>query len=142
MLIGFVLAPTPALQAVEVHSVKLTHSMAVAGVDLRPAVYDVQWELHGTHATVTFLRKGRTVATVQGECATFDRSVPTNTFYFWKHPDGALAIYALGFASSNKGVVFPVVQSRRNSFNKAPLESPLMEQNWPDRTPPVPRVYR
>ena len=137
--LGVVLAAHPEVRAAEVHYLKLPRTMVLAGVDLRAAVYTVQWDLQGARATVTFSRKGRVVATVQGECATFDRSVASDTLYFSKDPGGFLAINALGFASTNKGIVFPVVRSHPHHI---PLDNSLVEGSWPNTAPPVPRVYR
>jgi hypothetical protein len=139
--IGFGLVPASMVRAVEVHSLKLTQPMAIAGVDLRAAVYDVHWELQGKRATVTFSRKGHAVATVQGECATFDRAVQGDTLYFSQHPDGFLAIRALGFASSNKGIVFPLVRSHPHASRDAVEAGPFLQESW-HHGPPVPRVYR
>ena len=138
--LGVVLAANTEARGAEVHYLKLTRPMVLGGVDLRAAVYTVQWKLQGTRATVTFSRKGRVVATVQGECATFDRSVPNDTLYFSKDPDGFLAISALRFASTNKGIVFPLVRSRLHPPNVNPMDNRLMQENWPNQTPAVPKV--
>lgn len=84
--VGAVLVPTSELQALDARGLKLTEPMVVQGIYLRAAIYDVQWNLQGAHAVVTFSRKGRVVATVQGELVTFDRSVTADTLYFTKHP--------------------------------------------------------
>jgi hypothetical protein len=141
MSIGLGLAPPSGLQALEVHTLNLARPMVIAGVDLRAAVYDVHWELQGTRATVTFLRKGRAVATVQGECATLNRSAQGDTLYFSKHPDGFLAVRALGFASSNKGIVFPLVRSHARASRESFVAAPIIRESW-HLAPPVPRVYR
>lgn len=140
--LGVLLVANTALRATEVHYLKLPRAMVVAGVNLRAAVYTVQWNLQGTRATMTFSRKGRVVATVQGEYATFDRSVASDTLYFNKDPDGFLAINGLGFASSNKGVVFPVVRSRPHPARVTPVGNPLVEEGLRNAAPAVPRVYR
>ena len=141
MSIGLGLAPPSDLRAVEVHTLKLAQPMVIAGVYLRAAAYDVHWELQGARATLTFSRKGHAVATVQGEWATFDRSVEDDTLYFSKHPDGFLAVRALGFASSNKGIVFPLIRSRSHASRDTFVAGPFIRENW-QHAPPVPRVYR
>ncbi len=140
--LGIVLAANTEVRAAEVRYVKLRRTTVVAGVDLRSAVYAMQWNLQGTRATVTFSRKGRVVATVQGECVTFGRSVSSDTLYFSKDPDGFLAIRALGFATTNKGIVFPVVRSHPQPARDVPLENWLVEESLRDPTPPVPKAYR
>ena len=141
-LLGIVLAANTDLRAAEVHYLKLPRTMVIAGVNLRAAIYTVQWNFQGPRATVTFSRKGRVVATVQGESATFNRSVSSDTLYFSKDPDGFLAVNGLGFASTNKGIVFPAVRSHPHSTGNPPAGNSLVEQNWPNTAPPVPRVYR
>ena len=141
MALGVVLTANNELRAADAHYLKLPRTMVVTGVDLRAAVYTVQWDLQGNRATVTFSRKGRVVATVQGECATLNRSVASDTLYFSKDPDGFLAINALGFASTNKGIVFPVVRSHSHPSRDIPVGNPLKEESWPN-PPTVPRVYR
>jgi len=137
--LGLLFAGNTEVRGAEAHYLKLTRHMVVAGVDLQAAVYNVQWDLKGTRATVTFSRKGRVVATVQGGCATFDRSVPNDTLYFSKDPDGFLAISALRFASTNKGIVFPLVRSRPHPPTDNPMGNALMEENWPNHMPVVRR---
>ena len=142
LVIGIVLAPAADMRAVEPHTLTLARPMVVAGIDLRAAVYDVQWEFQGTHATVKFLRKGRVVATVEGEAAVFDRSVPNDTIYFSKHPDGFLAVNALGFASTNKGIVFPVYPSRRRHAPEIQVGNGLLQESLRNPSQAVPRVYK
>jgi len=138
--LGLLLAGNSEVRGAEARYLKLTRPMVVAGVDLRAAAYNVQWDRKGTRATVTFSRKGRVVATVQGDCATFDRSVPNDTLYLSKDPDGFLAIRALRFASTNKGIVFPLVRSRLRPPKDNPMDNRLMQENWPNQTPAVPKA--
>ncbi|MGO8732594.1 MAG: hypothetical protein ACLQVM_07365 [Terriglobia bacterium] len=140
--LGVVLAANTEVRAADVHYLKLTRTMVIAGVDLRAAVYTVQWDFQGARATVTFSRKGRVVATVQGERATFDRSVPSDTLYFSRDPDGFLAIKGLAFASTSKGIVFPVVRSHPHPSGGAAVDNPLVNESWRNAPPPVPRVFR
>ena len=142
LLVGIGLAQSAKLRAEETHTLKLAQPMVVAGVNLRPAVYDLQWEFQGTHATVKFSRKGRVVATVEGESAVFDRSVPHDTIYFSKHPDGFLAMNALGFASTNKGIVFPVFPSRRHRAPEAPVGNSLLQESFRNPSQAAPRVSK
>jgi hypothetical protein len=109
---------------------------------LRAAVYDIQWDVQGTRATVTFSRKGRVVATVHGDCAVFDRSVPSDTLYISKHPDSFVAINALAFASTNKGIVFPLVRFHPRHSRDIPVDRTLIEASWSNDTLAAPRVNR
>jgi len=142
VVVGGVLIPASELRAVGAGGLNLTRPMVVEGIYLRAAVYGVQWELQGTHAKVIFSRKGRAVATVQGELSTFDRTVANDTLYFSKQTDGFFCINALGFAKTNKVVVFPVLRSRPNAPNSNAAAKALMEDDWPNRTQLVPRVFR
>jgi hypothetical protein len=142
MALGVVLTANNELRAADAHYLKLPRTMVVTGVDLRAAVYTVQWDLQGNRATVTFSRKGRVVATVQGEYATFNRSVPKDTLYFSKDPDGFFALNGLGFASSNKGILFPVVRSHAHPNRDNPVDNTLMGESLRNTTSTVPRIYR
>ena len=117
---GIMLVAPLAWAATEPDGLKLDRPMVVAGVYLRAAVYDVQWQLHGTDATVTFSRKGRTVATVEGQVVNFTRTAAADTLYFSKSPDGSFFINGLGFARTNRGIAFPTSSSRPLSVIKRP----------------------
>jgi hypothetical protein len=138
-VLGVVLAVSTRARAVEGHFLKLTRPMDVAGVDLRTAVYSLQWQFEGTRATVTFSRKGRVVATVQGESATFERTVPNDTLFVGKHADGTLAVKALGFAGSNKGIVFPLVGDRPRPAEDLPMGNAFGNEPLGNFKRPVPR---
>ena len=87
---------------------------------------------------MTFSRKGRAVATVQGETATFGKNVANNTLYVSKHSDSLFHIDALAFAHTNQGIVFPVIQSRpRHAHTNNPAEDLLMEDAWRNRPQPL-----
>ncbi|MGO8790241.1 MAG: hypothetical protein ACLQVL_23060 [Terriglobia bacterium] len=141
-LLGVVLAVNTKVEAAEVRNLKLSRPMVVAGVDLQAAVYTVQWDIQGARATVTFSRKGHVVATVQGKCATFGLSAASDTFYFSKNPNGFLAISALGFAGSNKGILFPLVRSHPHHSSDIPPDNSLMDDGWTNSAPRVPQVFR
>jgi hypothetical protein len=128
LVVSGIMLTTPLdLAAMEPYGVKLDRPMVVAGVYLRAAVYDVRWQLRDTHATVTFSRKGRAVATVPGELVTFNRSVAVDTLYFTKHPDGFFFINGLGFARTNRGIAFPTIRSQPFTTNNRPANIQSME---------------
>jgi hypothetical protein len=126
VIVGIMLTPL-GLAAMEPYGVKLDRPMVVAGVYLRATDYDVRWQLHDTHATVTFSRKGRAVATVQGELVTFNRSVTVDTLYFTKHPDGFFFINGLGFAKTNRGIAFRTIRSQPLTIINRPPNIQSME---------------
>jgi hypothetical protein len=142
VLFGAVLAPRAELRGADTRSLQLTKPMIIEGIYLRASVYDVRWELQGLHATVTFSRKGRAIATVQGDLSTMDRSSPNDTLYFSKQPDGCSYIQSLGFAKTNRGIVFPAHLSRSHaSINNSAVNS-LMENTWSNHGPRLPLVYK
>jgi hypothetical protein len=124
---GMMLTPPLDLAAMEPYGVKLDRPMVVAGVYLRAAVYDIQWQPHDTYATVTFSRKGHAVATVQGQLVSFNRSVTVDTLYFTKHPDGFFFINGLGFAGTNKGIAFRTIRSQPLTIINRPPNIQSME---------------
>ncbi|MGO8817557.1 MAG: hypothetical protein ACLQVG_23165 [Terriglobia bacterium] len=137
LAIGVMLAAATGAQAAEDHLVNLQHPMVVAGVDLRPGLYNIHWNLQGTRATVTFSRKGRIVATVQGVVSTLDKIATHNTVFISKHPEGFTAINAIGFAGSNKDVTFPAYPSRQDP----PLDIQMQTDRWmlgPGSSTPAP----
>ena len=142
LVLGAVLLPISELTAVDAHGLTLTRPMVVDGIYLRAAVYDVQWHVEGTHATVTFLRKAHVVATVQGELVTLDRSVSKDTLYFSKHLDGLFHVNGLGFANTNKGIAFPHLRIRPNVSNNNPALDPRVENYLRNQPRTRPRVYK
>jgi hypothetical protein len=142
MALGLALAMNIEGQAAEMNSLKLARDMVIAGVDLRAGAYTVQWKIQGTRATVTFSREGRTVATVQGKYTTFDRSVTTNTLYFSKNPNGYLAINALGFAGTKKGILFPLVRSGSHPPVDSSLDNLLVNRWWGESAAPVAPIHK
>ena len=142
VVFGILLTANREMRGAEAHNLTLARPMVVAGIDLRPAVYDIQWDVQGTRATVKFSRKGHLVATVQGDCAVFDRSVRSDTLYISKHPDGFVAINALAFASTNKGIVFRQIRFHRRRSMDAPVTGPLVEASLRSDAVVAPRLNR
>jgi hypothetical protein len=131
--VGTLLIANSGLRAEAARGLKLTQPMIIEGIYLRTGVYDVQWKLGGARVAVTFSRKGRAVAVVQGELVTLDRSAARDTLYFTKHPDGFFYINGLGFGGTRKGIVFPVLKSRAKSLSPNPQDDTLMENEWRNR---------
>src|SRR5271156_432501 len=57
------------------HSVEIPDSVQVAGKQLEPGNYKVEWQGTGPGVQVTFVRGGKTVATVPGTLKTNDARV-------------------------------------------------------------------
>jgi hypothetical protein len=142
VVLGAVMTPASELQAADGRNLRLTRPMVVGGVYLRAAAYDYDWKFEGTHATVTFSRKGRAIATVQGEMSTLVRTAVNNTIYVSKDPDGIYYIVGLGFANTNKGIVFPVIQSRPRVATSSAADNLLLEDAWRNSPQPLHAVYR
>ena len=115
------------LAAAENHFLTLTRPMVEAGVNLRPAVYNLQWELQGRQATVRFQTKGRVVATVQGILFDLGKTPAAVTLYTSKHPDGFTAINGLGIAGSSQGIIFPAFGTRRQREGDAAMTGEALE---------------
>ena len=141
-VLGMASAPTAELRGAEARGLRLDQPMVIAGVYLRAAVYDVQWELQGAHAIVTFSRKSRTVATVQGELVTTDSSTANDTLYFSTRADGSLCIQALGLANTNRRVVFPLAKPRKPAAQINAASKALMENEWRGLFRSGPGVHR
>ena len=66
------------------HSVNIPESVKVAGTELQPGNYKVEWQGTGPSVQVSFLQHGKTLATVAGTLKTNDAqvtqdSIVTNT---------------------------------------------------------------
>jgi hypothetical protein len=57
------------------HSVDLADTVQVGGTQLQPGHYKLEWQGAGPAVQVTFLRNGKTVATVPGTLKTNDEHV-------------------------------------------------------------------
>lgn len=106
------LAGGSAATAADTHPVKLPCAMVISGVNLRPGDYNLHWDLQGARGTVTFSRKGRVIATVQGVVSKLDEPTTRDTLYFHKHPDGFMAITALAPGGTDKDILFPLAPER------------------------------
>jgi hypothetical protein len=120
VFVAALLTGTSGLMAGQNH-VKLPKSMAVAGVLLKAGEYNLQWDLQNQEATVRFLKKGRVVATVQGQVRTEAERKPVDTLYISKDSTGQDIISALGFAGTTQIVTFAVprltVRHRTQAFS-------------------------
>jgi hypothetical protein len=57
------------------HSINIADAVQVGGTQLQPGNYKVEWQGAGPAVQVTFLRNGKTVATVPGTLKTNDDQV-------------------------------------------------------------------
>jgi hypothetical protein len=124
--------------AAESHLLTLTRTMAVAGLSLRPAVYNLQWVIRDKQATVKFLTKDRVAATVQGMFLDLGLTPSSDTLYFSKRPDGSIAIIGLGFVGKNQGIIFPALGTRRRHESDSEFTREMLENfrsQLPRRSP-------
>jgi len=57
------------------HSIEISNAVQVGGKQLEPGNYKVEWQGAGPEVQVTFLRDGKTVATVPGTLKTNDGQI-------------------------------------------------------------------
>ena len=131
--LALALAAETEVRAIDKHPLILGNPMVVAGVDLRAGVYDIKWQFQGARATVTFSRKGRVVATVQGLVSTLDKTLTHDTLFVTKHPDGFIAISGLGLAGTNRHIIFPVYPSPRHHTTDIRPDIVMMEESLRSR---------
>jgi hypothetical protein len=87
------------------HSVDLADTVQVGGTQLQPGHYKLEWQGAGPAVQVTFLRNGKTVATVPGTLKTNDEQVTqdqviTNT--------SNKELNEIDFRRNKEAIVFPM----------------------------------
>ncbi len=127
LTVSLALAGGTAVTAADTHPIKLPCAMVISGVNLRPGDYDLHWDLQGARGTVTFFRKGRVIATVQGVVSKLDEPTTRDTLYFHKHPDGFMAITALAPGGTDKDILFPLAPDRARQPPSAAMNSSAID---------------
>lgn len=79
---------------------------SVAGNQLKSGNYLVKYEADGTNAKVTFLRRGRVIATVEGQVVNRQNNYSRTQVVFQTKPDGTRVITEIRFASPDRAIVF------------------------------------
>ena len=100
-----VLAGAPA-NAKDSRNVVLGHDATVAGSHLASGEYNIQWETHKPAATVSFLRKGKVVATAEGKVVDRGTRYTASSVVYNVAADGVRAIQEIRFQGSSEVIVF------------------------------------
>ncbi len=105
-VICLILAAAPIMAAGNKVNYSVTKPVYVAGVEIQPGKYQVKWETKSPEATVVFILKGKTVATVQGKVEQLQKKSDYNSLIIGKDSAGRDAINALLFRNKDISVVF------------------------------------
>ena len=87
-------------------NVVLGSDAVVAGTHLRSGEYNIQWETHSPAATVSFLRRGKVVATAEGKVVDRGTKYSSNEVVYTVANDGARQIQEIRFRGSSEVIEF------------------------------------
>ena len=87
-------------------NVTLAHKATVAGAPLTSGEYRVQWETHSPQATVSFLHKGKVVATAEGKVVDRGTKYSSNEVVYSVAADGGREVQEIRFGGANEVIVF------------------------------------
>ena len=68
--------------------------------------YSITWETHSPAATVSFLQKGKVVATAEGKVVDRGTKYPSNEVVFAATADGGRQVQEIRFRGSSEVIVF------------------------------------
>ena len=92
--------------AKDYRNVVLGHDATVAGSHLASGEYDIQWESQSPAAKVSFLRKGKVVATADGKVVDRGTRYRANEIVYNEASNGARMIQEIRFRGSSEVIVF------------------------------------
>jgi len=101
-----IVAASAAAKAKESAEVILDYNATVAGSQLASGKYNIQWQTHSPEATVSFLRRNKVVATVQGKVVDRGTRYSSNQVVYSETDNGARVIRELRFGGSSEVIVF------------------------------------
>jgi len=104
--IGFLVLAGATANAKDSRNVVLAHDATVAGSHLASGEYKIQWETHSPAATVSFLRKGKVVATAEGKVVDRGTRYPANSVVYAIAADGVRTIQEIRLRGSSEVIVF------------------------------------
>jgi len=104
--IAFLVLAGAAANAKDYRNVVLGHDATIAGSHLASGEYDIQWEARSPAATVSFLRKGKVVATAEGKVVDRGTRYRANEIVYNEAPNGARMIQEIRFRGSSEVIVF------------------------------------
>jgi hypothetical protein len=88
------------------HSVEITESVQVAGTQLKPGNYKVEWQGTGPEIQVSFVRDGKTVATVPGTLKTNDPQVVQDEIVTDTTSANTRTLKEIDFSHNKESLVF------------------------------------
>ncbi len=87
-------------------NILLYYDATIAGTHLTSGSYDVQWQTHSPEATVTFILKGKVLATTQGTVEDRGKKYLANEVVYNTAPDGTRTVREIRFRGSSLVIVF------------------------------------
>ena len=90
----------------DVKDVLLHYDATVAGSHLASGSYHVQWQTHSPEATVTFLQKGKVVATAEGKVVDRGMKYQSNQVVYAVAADGTRHVQEIRFQGSSEVIEF------------------------------------
>ena len=103
---AFLVLAGAAANAKDSRNVVLGHDATVAGSHLASGEYNIQWETHSPAATVSFLRKGKVVATAEGKVVDRGTRYPASSVVYTITANGGRAIQEIRFQGLSEVIVF------------------------------------
>ena len=95
-----------AAQAKDSRNVILGSDATVAGTHLTSGEYNIQWETHSPAATVSFVRRGKVVATAEGKVVDRGTKYSSNEIVYSVLGNGAREVQEIRFRGSSEVIVF------------------------------------
>ena len=86
--------------------VLLRYDATVAGSHLGSGNYSIQWQTHSPEATVTFMQKGKVVATAEGKVVDRGTKYQSNQVVYNVAADGVRHIQEIRFQGSSQVIEF------------------------------------
>jgi hypothetical protein len=88
------------------HSIEISDSVEVGGMQLKPGSYKVEWQGAGPEIQVNFVRDGKTVATVPGTLKTNDAHVTEDDIVTDTSSATTKTLKEIDFGHNKESVVF------------------------------------
>ncbi len=82
------------------------YDATIAGTHLTSGNYSVNWQTHSPAATVSFLQKGKVVATAEGTVVDRGSKYPSNEVVYGEAANGAHVVHEIRFRGSSEVIVF------------------------------------
>jgi len=104
-LVLFVAASSGA-KSKDVKDILVHYEALVAGSHLASGQYGVTWQTHSPTVTVSFLQKGKVVATAEGKVVDRGTKYPANQVVYGLATNGSHEIQEIRFRGSTEVIVF------------------------------------